>query len=233
MHLDTLSRKIFGTPLSVGAEVLREAVAEEVQRSGLSSLMENAVEVRISEEGELKIETIELIYNNFSLRALHPEGAIHNLSGELITENTSAKKAIVELLDSTARHSNKKASIWVNDNEEVIAIDGAPAVVVFDDEIRFSRIGEGVEFELAKRVTSLHNRKITTAEIRLDDIYRAKELFSIDYRGILANAMKRTTRVSKVPHKLPNQLVKRKYRAAIQINTIIPRIKKKRKGLEN
>ena len=186
MHLDTLSRKIFGTPLSVGAEVLREAVAEEVQRSGLSSLMENAVEVRISEEGELEVEAIELIYNNFSLRALHPEGAIHNLSGELITENTSAKKAIVELLDSTARHSNKKSSIWVNDNEEVIAIDGAPAVVVFDDEIRFSRIGEGVEFELAKRVTSLHNRKITTAEIRLDDIYRAKELFSIDYRGILA-----------------------------------------------
>jgi hypothetical protein len=68
----------------------------------------------------------------------------------------------------------------------VLAIDGAAVIAVFDDEIRFSRLGGGVEFEIAYNAASNIRKNVTKEEILLSDLTSAKELLCIDHRGITA-----------------------------------------------
>ena len=132
------------------------------------------------------IEGVEIWYNIFSLRALRPQGYIHHLSGELLYINTSVKEAALEFNRSIAHFSDKGVAIWANEQGEVIAIDGAPVIAVFEDEIRFSRLGTGVEFDLAYIMTKSMKRNVSKGEIMIDELCNAKELLCVDYRGITA-----------------------------------------------
>ena len=76
--------------------------------------------------------------------------------------------------------------MWLSDMGEVKAIDGGSVVAVFDDEIRFSQSGEGVEFELAYCAAQGGRRRVSRGEISHKDIAHAKELLYIDYRGVTA-----------------------------------------------
>ena len=185
-RLDALSRKLFLAPVGVAPEVLKRAVAQALQQGGYSPRTANAVYVRCSSDSEVSVEAVELLYNNFSLRALRPHGYLCRVSGDLIVENSSAKEALLELNRAMAQISDEGVAIWADEQGEVLAIDGASVVAVFEDEIRFSRRGEGVEFDLAYTTSAKIKRPISKGAIMVDELRDAKELLCIDYRGVTA-----------------------------------------------
>ncbi|MBO4936486.1 MAG: hypothetical protein J6C94_06910 [Alistipes sp.] len=185
-RMTALSEELFCAPFDCSSEKLAERIGEALRMGGCSPRTENAVCVRRYDSGEIVVEAVEMIYNSFSLRALRPEGYICRVSGELLTKNTSAKEAMLELNRTTAQIADKGVAIWTNDSGEVVAIDGAAVIAVFEDEIRFSQCGSGVEFELARKELKSRSRKVTTAPIQIEELPKIKELLGIDYRGVTA-----------------------------------------------
>lgn len=185
-RLDALALTHYLEHLKVTREELRGKIAERLYQARFSSTVVNTVCVKYSPEGEVEVEPIEMIYNAFSLRALRPQAYICRVYGDILMDNTSAKDALLEFNRSTAEISNEGVAVWVNEQGEVTAIDGSSVVAVFDGEIRFSRMGSGVEFEVAYRATEKMKRNATKGAILIDELPKAKELLYIDYRGITA-----------------------------------------------
>lgn len=185
-RLEALARRLFLAPLSVTQTELRRRIGEQLRGDGFSSNTANAVTVRYYSDGEVEIESLDILYNSFSLRALHPQAYLCRISGKLLTDNTSAKVALLELNRTMGHIADEGVALWANEQGEVTAIDGSPVVAVFDGEIRFSRMGSGVEFDLAYKALCEMGRNVTKEEICLNDLARAKELLYIDYRGISA-----------------------------------------------
>lgn len=185
-RLEALARKYFLAPLSVERKELQRLIGEQLCNDGFSPRNTNAVYVRYNCDGEITIISEEILYNDFSLRALRPRIFVCRVSGEPLTDNTSAKEALLEMNHTTAIISEQGVPLWVNEQGEVLAIDGASVIAVFDNEIRFSRMGGGVEFELAYNAASKIRNNVTKEEILLSDLTSAKELLYIDHRGITA-----------------------------------------------
>lgn len=184
-HIEHLKEAVvnqFGTIPSLPQEGLRKAIREALDRKRCSPHTMNAVVVRYHADAEVEVEVQEMIYSHFSLRAIRPECYLHRVSGESITDNTSVKVALLEFLHS----SREGAAIWVDEMNEVIAIDGQSVVAVFEDEIRFSQRGSGVEFDLAYNALSKGRRKVCKGAIRVEGLYEAKELLAIGYEGVTA-----------------------------------------------
>lgn len=187
-RLEELTDTLFSNGANLDKEQLCSRIAEVLRNNGYSPNTINAVSVKCYDNGDIEVEPIEYLYNNFSLRALRPQGFIVRVSGELIVQNTSAKMALLELNHATAQTSERGVPVWINDAGEVIAIDGAPVVAVLDNEIRFSRMGAGVEFDLAYDAIKRTKHKATKGAIMVEELSVAKELLAIDYRGITAIA---------------------------------------------
>lgn len=185
-RLDTLSRKLFLTECGLTREVLERDIAGVLRSEGYSANHTNAVQVCIYIDGRTEIRCVEMFYDDFSLRAVRPQGYICSLSGDMLLQPTSAKEATLSLCRATAEVSDEGVAVWVSDMGEVKAIDGGSVVAVFDDEIRFSQSGAGVEFELAYKALKGDKRVVRHGEILHSDIACAKELFYIDYRGVTA-----------------------------------------------
>ena len=185
-RLEALAHKLFLAPLAISRKELQRLISERLHNEGYSPKTTNAVAVRYHNTGDIAIECIDILYNNFALRALHPQAYTCRLSGELLTENTSAKESMLELNRTMGEITEEGVALWVNELSEVIAIDGSPVIVVFDDEIRFSRMGSGVEFELAYNAVNKMKGNISREEISLEELKRAKELLYIDHRGLSA-----------------------------------------------
>ena len=184
-RLDALARKHLFIPFSVERDELRKLISEKL-RSGYFSAKNNyAVYVRYDGNGVVDIECVEILYNVFSLRALRPRLFVCHLSGELLTDNTSAKEALLDLNHATALTSEQGVALWANEQGGVLAIDGAAVIAIFEDEIRFSST-KSVEAALAYDVAKSMGREVSKSPIMLDEIARAKELLYIDYRGITA-----------------------------------------------
>ena len=184
-HIEHLKEAVvnhFGTMPSLPQEGLRKAIKEALQRGNRSSRTMNAVVVRYHADAEMEVEAQEMIYSHFSLRAIRPEGYLHRVSGDSITDNTSVKVALLEFLHS----SHEGAALWVDEMNEVIAIDGQSVVAVFEDEIRVSQRGSGVEFDLAYNALSKGRRKVCKGAIRVEELHEAKELLAIGYEGVTA-----------------------------------------------
>jgi hypothetical protein len=184
-HIEHLKEAVvnhFGTMPSLPQEGLRKDIKEALQRGNRSSRTMNAVVVRYHADAEMEVEAQEMIYSNFSLRAIRPEGYLHRVSGDSITDNTSVKVALLEFLHS----SREGAAIWVDESNEVTAIDGQSVVAVFEDEIRFSQRCSGVEFDLAYNALSKGRRKVCKGAIRVEELHEAKELLAIGYEGVTA-----------------------------------------------
>lgn len=186
VRLDALSRNLFLAPVGISPEALKQDIAKALQQGGCSPRTANAVYVRCDANGAVSVEAVELLYNKFSLRALHPQGYLCRVSGELLIENSSAKESLVELNRSMAQISDEGVAIWVDEQGEVLAIDGAAVAAVFEDEIRFSRRGNGVEFDIAYSVAEGIKRTTIKGAIMADELRSAKELFCVDHRGITA-----------------------------------------------
>lgn len=186
VRLDALARRVFLSPFKPSREELQKMIAEKLRDEGFSPRTENAVCVRYYSDGELCIEPIELIYNHFSLRAISPQGYIYRTSGDLILENTSAKESLVELNRTMAQISDEGVAIWVDEQGEVLAIDGSSVVAIFEDGICFSRRGNGVEFERAFSAIERSRANVSRGAIMADELHRAKELLFIDFRGVTA-----------------------------------------------
>ena len=187
-RLDALSQRLFNAPLNTSAKELKVAIGDILRKEGYSAHTINCVYIRYYDNGELKLEVIEIIYNTFSLRAIRPQGYICYLSGDMLVANTSAKEAMLELNRSTVQNSNSEVPIWVEEDGSILAIDGSPIVAVFEDEIRFSEVSGGVEFNIAMQKMATPRRKISKGAITLEDLGIAKEVLCIDYRGITALA---------------------------------------------
>ena len=188
-HLAKLSHKfqIFPIEDRLPREVLRQHIVEKLKRAGYAPTATNAICVKIPPFGkEPEIEVEEIFYNDFALRAVHPQGHILYVNGEFITHNTSARMAHIDFERTISQDADEGVAIWVNDKKEVIAIDGAAAVAVFDNEIRFSNFGNSVEFEVVYDKLSSVRKNVTRGSIYEADLTRAKEVLGIDYRGIVA-----------------------------------------------
>ncbi|MBR0339708.1 MAG: hypothetical protein IIX40_05880 [Alistipes sp.] len=184
-HIEHLKEAVvnqFGTIPSLPQEGLRKAIREALDRRRCSPHTMNAVVVRYHADAEVEVEAQKMIYSHFSLRAIRPECYLHRVSGDSITDNTSVKVALLEFLHS----SREGAAIWVDESNEVTAIDGQSVVAVFEDEIRFSQRGSGVEFDLAYNALSKGRRKVCKGAIRVEELYEAKELLAIGYEGVTA-----------------------------------------------
>ena len=93
---------------------------------------------------------------------------------------------MLELNRTTGDIAEKGVALWVDELNEVVAIDGSSVIAVFDDDIRFSRLGSGVEFDLAYNAVKEMKRNLSKDKILLEELKQAKELLYIDYRGISA-----------------------------------------------
>ena len=82
---------------------------------------------------------------------MRPSTFVCRISGELLTENTSAKRALLDLNHTTSLATDHGVPLWANEQGEVLAIDGTTAIAIFEDEVRFSQT-ESVEAELAYEV---------------------------------------------------------------------------------
>ena len=184
-RLDMLARKHLLTPLSVERDELRRLIGERLRSGGFSADNNNAVYIRYGSAGVVEVECVDTLYNEFSLRALRPRLFVCHLSGELLTDNTSAKEALLEFNRTTALTSEQGVALWANEQGEVLAIDGAAVIAIFEDEIRFSHT-DSIEAGLAYDVAESIGRKVSKEPISLSDIAQAKELLYIDYRGITA-----------------------------------------------
>lgn len=185
-HLDALSRKLFLAPIATTPNLLKQEISKALQRGGCSPRTKNAVYVRCDSDGTVSVEVVELLYNHFSLRALRPQGYLCRVSGDLLIENSSAKEALIELNRAMAQVSDEGVAIWVDEQGEVLAVDGASVVAVFDDEIRFSRRGAGVEFEIAYSAAANVKCPLSKGAIMVEELCDVKELFCVDYRGVTA-----------------------------------------------
>lgn len=184
-RLDALARKHLFIPFSVERDELCRLISEKLRNGHFSAKNNNAVYVRYDSNGVVEVRCVDTLYNEFSLRALHPRLFVCHLSGELLTENTSAKEALLELNRTTALASEQGVALWANNQREVLAIDGAAVIAIFEDEIRFSST-ESVEATLAYDIAKSMGREVSKVPILLDEIAQAKELLYIDYRGITA-----------------------------------------------
>jgi hypothetical protein len=188
-RLEELSRNFQSFALAdrFPREMLRQRIVEQLKREGYYSTATNAVCVKIPPHGnEPIIDIEEIFYNDFALRAVRPQGYTQSASGELILQNTSARMALIEFNRMESQAADEGVAIWVNDQKEVLAIDGAAAVAVFDNEIRFSNFGNSVEFEVVYDKLSSVRKNVTRGSIFEEDLKQAKEVLGIDYRGIVA-----------------------------------------------
>lgn len=185
-RLDALSQQLFRHPLAISRNELKEQIAATLRTERYSARTMNLVCVRSDENGTISIEGNEMLYKTFSLRALRPEGFVCRVSGELLTLNTSAKEALLALNRTMAQIGDDGVAIWVNEQDELLAIDGAPIIAVFENEIRFSAYSDGVERDFVKKNIDKLHRNVTTSTIRLSELSAAKEILYIDHRGITA-----------------------------------------------
>ena len=93
---------------------------------------------------------------------------------------------MLELNRTMGQVADEGVALWADEQGEVLAIDGSPVVAVFEDEIRFSRVGSGVEFDLAYNALSKGRRKVCKGAIRVEELHEAKELLAIGYEGVTA-----------------------------------------------
>ena len=185
-YLEAGAARHFGEPLNLSRQELKEAITQTLHKGHFSPTMMNAVEVRYFDNGTFEVEAKEILYKHFSLRALHPRAYLCRVSGDILLKNTSAKAALVELNRITAQASELGAALWADEQGEVLAIDGAPVIAVFEDEVRFSQKGDGVEFERAFEAVTKMGRNATRDAINLEDLKDAKELLFIGHEGLSA-----------------------------------------------
>lgn len=185
-RLDESNYALFSLRLDISREELQSRIAESLRSGGYSPNTINAVCVACDESGTVEVECVEYLYNTFSLRALRPHCFLSQVSGEPIIRNTSAKMALLELYHAMAQAASSGVAIWANEIGEIFAIDGAPVIAIFDDEMCFSQSGQGVEFDLAYIAAKGMKRNVTKRAIMLDELPKMKELLYIDYRGITA-----------------------------------------------
>ena len=93
--------------------------------------------------------------------------------------------ALIDFERTISQDADEGVAIWVNDKKEVIAIDGADVVAVFDDKIIFSSHSNSIECEMVYERVAATRRDVLRGSIYEADLTRAKEVLGIDYRGIV------------------------------------------------
>lgn len=189
-HLEELAQRLLATPFKFNRQSLRAEITEALSSNGYSADMAHLVKVCYSVNGDVKIVTGDILYNHFSVRAIRPTigGMERVVKGSLLLENSSVKDAMLELQFGKSHNlDNPNAlTMWVTEQDEVVAIDGASVVAVFEDEIRFSECGGGVEFELLYNAAIKNYKRVVKAPLMLSELSDAKELLYVDCRGVTA-----------------------------------------------
>jgi branched-subunit amino acid aminotransferase/4-amino-4-deoxychorismate lyase len=183
-RLDALSHDMFLSPCGIERDELQRRVEAALREGGYSPRHANAVVVRRYVGGGFDVEPVECLYDSFSVRALRSKGYLRGCSGAIVAHNTSAKEAALAFERATAEITDRGVAIWHSDDGEIVSVDGGSVVAVFEGEVRFSHLGEGVEFDSAFEVANRWRKDVTRGAIMVEDLQRAKEVFAVDYRGI-------------------------------------------------
>ena len=185
-RLKELTEKYFSATPIASQEEVQKAIVQALQERRCSTSAMNYVCIRSFDDSTIEVDADWMMYDRFSLRAIHPQVYLCPVSGDILTDNTSAKRALVSFNKDSALIDERGVAVWVSEQNEVLAIDGSPVIAVFDDEIRFSDKGKGVEFDLAYEALSSSNSRVTKGAIVVDELLKAKELLFIDHRGVTA-----------------------------------------------
>ena len=174
-------------PTTLSRKELLEDIRTALKRKGYSGDAVNAVCLKYDlSTAKTTIDIEEIFYKTFSVRAMRPKGEFLYTDGKPLVEQTSVRRAMCEYNRLMAQKSGDYVALWINSEGELYALDGASVVVVFDDEIRFSSLGSGVEFELAYKAMAKRSVKVSKGPITVEELAGAKEVLGIDHRGIVA-----------------------------------------------
>lgn len=186
-RLEALCAKYFTEPISFPSQYVRESIIADMEKRHRSTSGMNCALIRLFHDGAIHFQSEWTMYDKFSLRALRPNCYPICVSGEVLTDNTSVKELLIGFhhVCSDENHKNDVA-IWHNEQGEVLAIDGAAAIAVFEEDIIFSNYGQGVEFDLAFELLTKSRNDVSKGVIKLEDLPKAKELLFIDHRGVTA-----------------------------------------------
>ena len=185
--LEQWGEKIFDVEITLNASAIERQISEKLIAERMSPNTTHAVELRLYPSQEVDVVVKKTLYlEPFPLRAIRPIATPHRLSGNLMFAPTSARKALLDICQTSAKLPSESISMWIDNFNEIVTIDGASVVAVTDEEIIFSHLGEGAEFELAEQAMSKTSHSVRRGAILYDDICLFKELLYIDYRGVVA-----------------------------------------------
>lgn len=187
--LERLSKAIFDEAILLDKTELEQQIANTILTERLSLHATHAVEVRLYPSHKVEIVTEDMLYlEPFPLRAIRPTARPYRISGDMLHHPTSARDALLNICRADNKLPSESIAMWVDHNNEITAIDGAPVIAVTDNEIRFSHVGHNIEFDIAERAMSKTSHKVVYGEIRYDEALNFKELLYIDHRGVVALA---------------------------------------------
>ena len=188
-ELETLSEMIFERTITLNKEELERSIGDAILAQHLSQRSTHAVEVRVFPSQEVEIVVDNAIFlEPFPLRAIRPTAVPYILSNEMLLHPTSARDALLDIYHAGAKLPSESTPMWIDHNNEIVAIEGASVVAVTDSEVIFSRFGRGVEFELAERAMAKTSHYTRRGEVLYDNITLYKEVLYIDHRGVVALA---------------------------------------------
>ena len=185
--IEALAEQIFHRQITLNIDEVRSKIAAAITRERLSQHAIHAVELRLYPSGEIEAVTESAFYlEAFPLRAIRPVATPYRITSDLLLAPTSARDALLDICKSESALPSESISMWIDHNNEITAIDGASVVAVTQDEVIFSQLGKGVEFELALRAIEKTSHRVVRGEILYNNAHDYKELLYIDHRGVVA-----------------------------------------------
>lgn len=186
-HLSYWSERLFDEPFHPDTKALNAQIRAALLNEGFSKGGTHAVEVRLYSCGDILVTPLESLYlESFPLRAIRPSATPQHLTGELLLAPTSAKEAMLAICHTAKLLPSQDIPMWIDHNNEITAIDGAPVIAVMENEIILSHLGDSVEFELAEQALANTTHPMRRGFISCNELPLVKELLYIDHRGITA-----------------------------------------------
>lgn len=179
---------IFGIDITPCASDIERQVAKLLRAGNYSPTLRQIVEWRIYSDGSYSIHVVETSpYDCFTLRLTRPRAVVLVCYDELPTRATSASIAQNDILRAYAKQRGGNIVAQIKSDGEVVAIDGAPPIVVRDDEVLVAANGHSVEFDLiVQTLIKRRGDKVRQCKITREMLDACDEIFYADERGVTA-----------------------------------------------
>jgi hypothetical protein len=187
-HIRRDANLIFGIDIAPNSTDIEAQVAKLLRAGNYSTDLRHVAEWRIYGDGSYSIHIAETSpYDSFSLRLTRPRAVAVVCYDELPSHATSASAAQTEILREYAQRHEGNIVIQLHPDGRVVAIDGAPPIVVCGDEIWVAERGHSVAFELTvQALIERRGDKVRQCEITREMLNICDEIFFADERGLTA-----------------------------------------------